>query len=81
MIIRFLPSALGIALGQIIGQLAYIFIRAFAGGAEQYIPWSYELIKALCVGLCTGFITASAMVIVMAILETKRIGNARVKLW
>ena len=81
MIIRFLPLALGITLGQMIGQLSYIFIKAFVNETEQYIPWSYELIKALCVGLCTGFITAGIMVIVMAILETKRRGSARVKLW
>lgn len=81
MIIRFLPLALGIALGQMIGQLIYIFIKAFVNGDEQYIPWSYELIKASCFGLCAGFITASVSVIVAAILETKRAGSARVKFW
>ena len=33
MTIRFLPLALGIALGQLI----YVFIKAFVDGSEQYI--------------------------------------------
>ena len=81
MIIRFLPLWIGITLGHLIGSVIYIFVKAFVNGAEQYILWSYEMIKASCVGLFVGFITASAIVIAMAILETKRTGSAKVQLW
>ena len=81
MTIRFLPLALGIALGQTIGQLIYVFIKASVDGSEQYIQWSYELARAPCVGLCVGLTTSCTYTIAMAILETKRTGSAKVKLW
>ena len=81
MIIRFLPLALGLTLGQIIGYLISIYITAFTHETEQYIPWSYELIKALCVGSFAGLTTAAISVILAAILETKRTGSAKVKFW
>ena len=81
MIIRFLAFALGSAIGQMMGQLTYIFVKAFVNGFEQYILWSYELTKALCIGLCVGFTTASTYVVVAAALETRRRGAAKVRIW
>lgn len=77
MTIRFLPLWIGSTFGVTIGQFVYALFKALVHGAGRDVPWLYQSLAAFCI----GFITACLYAVVMAAVETKRHGAAKVKLW